>query len=238
MKRNSFLSNITVGKVFVVITVIFFITLFIYAGTHKTTNLSTDNIAWNEGMTLGDKGVENTLIDYTDYFCPYCIEIKEATESNEFKKNYIDTKKVRLENRVTTILSGVSANTEQGAEAAYCAADQNKYWEYSKDIISHIKTDYFDKGIGVKDVAFPKKIDKLPIDYFTKSAITVGMDTKKFEDCVSSEVHKNEIESNTQKAISLGVNGLPYLSINNYKSSGFSGGYSGLINILKAGGVK
>lgn len=238
MKRNSFLNNITIGKVFVVITVIFFVALFIYAETHKTTNLNTNSTAWNEGMTLGDKGAENTLIDYTDYFCPYCIEIKEATESNEFKKNYIDTKKVRLENRVTTILSGVSANTEQGAEAAYCAADQNKYWEYSKDIVYRIKADYFDKGIGVKDVAFPKKIDKLPIDYFTQSAKTVGMDTKKFEDCVSSEAHKGEIESNTQKAVSLGVNGLPYLAINNYKSSGFSGGYSGLLNVLKAGGVK
>jgi len=238
MKQNNFLNNITMIRVFVVITIIIFIALFIYTGTHKTASSNADSIAWNEGMTLGDKSAENTLIDYTDYFCPYCIEIKEATESNEFKKDYIDTKKVRLENRVTTVLSGVSANTEQGAEAAYCAADQNKYWEYSKDIVSHIKTDYFDKGIGLKNVTFPKKIKKLSIDYFTKSAETVGMDTKKFEDCVSGETHKSEIESNTQKAINLGVNGLPYLVINDYKTSGFSGGYSGLLNVIKAGGVK
>ena len=86
MKRNNFLNNITIGKVFVVITVIFFVALFIYAETHKTTNLNTDNTTWNEGMILGDKSAENTLIEYTDYFCPYCRSF-EAYYTNQYPLN-------------------------------------------------------------------------------------------------------------------------------------------------------
>jgi len=240
MKQNSPLKNITISKVIISILIIFFIALFTYDATHKTLNKDTNggDKAWNSNMTLGDLDSSNVLIEYTDYFCSYCAEINEATNNENFKKDYVDTKKIRRENRVTTILGDVSVNTEQGAEAAYCAADQNKYWEYSDDIVSNIKIDYFNKGIGVKNVASPKKIDKLPISYFTKSAKTVGMNTEKFEACVSSEAHKSEIESNTQKAIDLGVNGLPYLVINEYKASGFSGGYKGLLNVLKAGGVE
>jgi len=237
MKQNSPLKIITINKVIIGILIIFLIALFAYNSTHKTLG-SNINGTWNSNMVTGSPDSPNTLIEYTDYFCSYCAEIHEATNNENFKKDYIDTKKVRLENRVTTMLSGVSVNTEQGTEAAYCAADQNKYWEYSDDIISHIKTDYFDKGIGVKNVAIPKKIDELPISYFTESAKAVGMNVEKFKTCVSSEAHKSEIEGNTQKAISLGVNGLPYLVINEYKASGFSGGYNGLLNVLKAGGIK
>jgi len=238
MKQNSFLKNITISKVIISILIIFFIALFTYDTTHKTSDTYTNSKAWNSNMTLGNLDSPNVLVEYTDYFCSYCAEVHEAIENNNFKKDYIDTDKVRLENRITIMLSKVSTNTEQGAEAAYCAADQNKYWEYSDDIISRIKTDYFDKGVGVKNVASPKKIDKLPVSYFTESAKTVGLNTETFEACVSSEAHKDEIEDNTQKAINLGVDGLPYLVINDYKASGFSGGYNGLLNVLKAGGVK
>ena len=100
-----------------------------------------------------------------------------------------------------------------------------------------IKTDYFDKGIGVKNVAVPKEIPLLPLSYFETSAKNAGLDTAKFADCMKGNSHQQEINDNTQKALSLGVNGLPYMVINDYQTSGFAGGESGLKAILKAGGV-
>ena len=129
-------------------------------------------------------------------------------------------------------------NTETGAHAAFCAADQDKYWQYTHDIVPRIKSDYFDKGIGVKNVAVPKKIPALPLEYFLTSAKNVGMNESQFSDCMTKKPHQKEIDDNTQKALSLGVNGLPYMVINDYQTSGFVGGENGLRNILKAGGVE
>jgi hypothetical protein len=55
---------------------------------------------------------------------------------------------------------------------------------------------------------------------------------------MTKKPHQKEIDSNTQKALSLGVNGLPYMVINDYQTSGFAGGENGLRSILKAGGVE
>jgi len=133
---------------------------------------------------------------------------------------------------------GSADDTETGAHAAFCAADQDKYWQYTHDIVPRIKSDYFDKGIGVKNVAVPKKIPALPLEYFLTSAKNVGMNESQFSDCMTKKPHQKEIDDNTQKALSLGVNGLPYMVINDYQTSGFVGGENGLRSILKAGGVE
>ena len=89
----------------------------------------------------------------------------------------------------------------------------------------------------MKNVAVPQKIPPLPLDYFLASAKHIGMDEAKFADCMTKKPHQKEIDDNTQKALSLGVSGLPYMVINDYVASGFAGGETGLKAILKAGGV-
>lgn len=214
------------------------VALFAYNIANRPPNQHIgDGKPWVNQMSRGSSEAENILIDYTDYFCSYCAEVEAATSKNEFQNTYIKTGKLRYEHRVVTVLKSLVPNSEQGAEAAYCAADQNKYWEYTHDIVPRIKADYFDKGIGVKTVAVPKEIPKLPLSYFVESAKSAKLDVDTFSDCMSSEKHKSEIEANTKRAIALGVSGLPYMIVNNYTTSGFAGGYDGLQTILKAGGV-
>ena len=82
----------------------------------------------------------------------------------------LNPEKVRYEHRVVTLLKEMTNNTETGAHAALCAADQDKYWQYTHDIVPRIKSDYFDKGIGVKKRCCAKKIPALPLEYFLTSA--------------------------------------------------------------------
>ena len=84
----------------------------------------------------------------------------------------------------------------------------------------------------------PKKIPALPLEYFLTSAKNVGMNESQFSDCMTKKPYQKEIDNNTRKALSLGVNGLPYMVINDYQTSGFVGGENGLRSILKAGGVE
>ena len=215
------------------------VALFIYGVVNRPPNRHIgDGKAWNEKMSQGSADAKNVFVDYTDYFCSFCAEVEAATNADFFKNEYIKSGKVRYEHRVLTLLKEVTNNTETGAHAAFCAADQDKYWQYTHDIVPRIKRDYFDKGIGVKNVAVPQKIPTLPLEYFLTSAKNIGLDESKFSDCMTKKTHQKEIADNTQKALSLGVNGLPYMVINDYQTSGFAGGESGLRTILKAGGVK
>jgi len=215
------------------------VALFIYGVINRPPNRHIgDGKAWNEKMSQGSADAKNVFVDYTDYFCSFCAEVEAATNADFFKNEYIKSGKVRYEHRVVTLLKEVTNNTETGAHAAFCAADQDKYWQYTHDIVPRIKRDYFDKGIGVKNVAVPQKIPTLPLEYFLTSAKNIGLDESKFSDCMTKKPHQKEIDDNTQKALSLGVNGLPYMVINDYQTSGFAGGESGLRAILKAGGVK
>lgn len=215
------------------------IALFVYnqMNTEKLPNLHVQDGAWHESMVMGNADAPNKFIEYTDYFCSYCEKVVSAT-GDDFKKEYIDNDKMSFENRIVTVLSGVSPNTVQGAHAAHCSAEQDKYWEFSKHLVPRIKTDYYDKGIGIKEVVNPVPIEKLPIEYFLVSARAVGIDEAKFEECVASEKYQKTIEDDTKKAINLGVNGLPFMVVNDYVSNGFAGGYDQLKYVLKAGGVE
>lgn len=231
-------SKLRIG--FMVAVVIFVGALFAYNVTNKppVTSAHVTSGEWNEAMTRGSAEAPNKMVEYADYFCSYCAAVQEAVDEPQFEKDYIETGKVRMETRIVTVLKEVSPNTEQGAEVAHCAADQGKFTEYSAHIVPRIKQDYFDKGIGVKTVTNPVPIEKLPLSYFTQSAEAVGMDKATFESCVSSGKHRQKVADDTEKAIRLGVTGLPYLVVNDYETSGFMGGYNGLKTILKAGGVQ
>lgn len=221
------------------VTVVFFTALFIYNAANPQSNAHIgDNKPWVKNMSKGKEGAPSTFVQYTDYFCSFCAEVHDAVKDPNFQKDYIDSGKIRYENRVITVLKDLSPNTVQGAEAATCAADQDKYWQYSDDIIPRIKADYFDKGIGVKNVANPVPIEKLPLEYFITSAKAVGLDVDKFSTCMKDAPHANEIAQNTNRALETGVSGLPYLVVNDYQTSGFMGGYKGLQTVLKAGGVE
>lgn len=215
------------------------VVLFIYGIVNRPPNRHIgDGKPWSEKMSQGSMDAKNVFVDYTDYFCSFCTEVEAATNTDFFKNNYLKSGKVRYEHRVVTLLKGVTDNTEAGTHAAFCTADQDKYWQYAHDIVPRIKGDYFDKGIGVKNVAVPQKIPSLPLAYFLTSAKNVGMDATKFTDCMTQKPHQKEIDDNTQKALTLGVSGLPYMVVNDYVTSGFMGGESGLKAILKAGGVE
>ncbi len=217
---------------------IFIIGLLIYNANHKEPNKHTAGEPWNAQMVQGKMDAPNRIVEYTDYFCPYCTSFSEEIATQKFQDEYIKNGKVRLEARVVAVLeSEFSPNAKQGAGAAYCAADQDKYWEYSDDIIPRIKEDFFDKGIGTKTAPVPTPIPKQPLSYFITSAHATNMDIDEFTKCMEEKEYLEEVDSATNQAIKLGIQGLPHIVINDYTSNGFQGGWKGLQAILTAGGV-
>jgi protein-disulfide isomerase len=154
-----------------------------------------------EGVAmLGSKDAPLTIVEYTDYQCPFCQRF-HVTSFNDLKKNYIDTGKVRFYSRDLPL--DFHPNAMRAAMAARCAADQGQFWKL-RDIMG----------------ANP---DKLDMDHIAGFAADLKMDTKAFRACVESEKYKNAIQTDVLEAMKVGANGTPTFVIGKSTADGVEG---------------
>lgn len=76
----------------------------------------------------GSASAKVTMVEFSDYECPFCERFFTQTEGT-IKKDYVDSGKVKFYYRDFP-LSSIHPGAQKAAEAARCAGDQNKYWEY------------------------------------------------------------------------------------------------------------
>lgn len=79
-------------------------------------------------LVQGDIGAKVTIIEFSDYQCPFCERFFTQTEG-QLKTEYIDTGKVKFYYRDYP-LSQIHQGAQKAAEAVRCAGDQNKYWQF------------------------------------------------------------------------------------------------------------
>src|SRR5262249_28915851 len=79
-----------------------------------------------DGMAmLGSKDAPLTMVEFTDYQCPFCQRFHVMTFS-ELKRQYIDTGKMRFFSRDLPL--DFHPNAMRAAQAARCANDQGQFW--------------------------------------------------------------------------------------------------------------
>lgn len=224
-----------VGMIIIGALALFIVALAIYNG-NEGGDQDNSGTAWNKQMTLGDEAAPHTFVAYTDVTCPYCAAFHTTAFDGALKEDYIDSGKVRMETRVTSLLSNV--NSVRAGETAYCAADQGKFFDYYDTIVRKFKEDYFDKGIGISPTS--PRVPKLEDDYYLSTAKESGLDDKLMESCLADGKMVREVDVATRKAINMGVTGVPAFSVNSgkYVGSGFGGGYETIEQMLRAGGVE
>lgn len=146
----------------------------------------TAKVATKHSPSLGDPNAPITLVEFTDYQCPFCRSFYINTLS-EIKKQYIDTGKVRLVLRDLPL--GFHANARPAAKAAYCAGEQGKFWEMHNALF---------EGGG--------KLDK---EDFARYAETIGVKDFPFQKCLESDRHKESIDRDITDAGRASINGTP-----------------------------
>lgn len=77
---------------------------------------------------LGNANAPVTVIEFSDFQCPFCESFFKNTFPS-LKKDYIDTGKVKFYYRQFPLTS-IHPNAQEAAEAAECANEQNKFWQY------------------------------------------------------------------------------------------------------------
>ncbi len=150
---------------------------------------------------MGDPNAPVHIIEYGDFQCPYCLQFWTETEP-QLIEEYVNTGKVYFEFRSFPIIGPESA---WAAEGAYCAGDQNKFWEYHDTLF----TNWTGENVG----DFTK--EKL-IQY----AEVLGLNMAEFESCLSEEKYKEKVEQDQAQAEADGVHATPTFFINGFKVEG------------------
>lgn len=117
--------------------------------------------------TMGDPNAPVTIIEYSDFQCPYCSRFSEQTEQ-QIVDAYVATGKVRFVYK--SFGEFIGPESRRAAEAAYCAGDQGKFWEMHDIIFANQNGE--NKG-GFSDPRLRAFADK------------IGLDKAAFESCFS-----------------------------------------------------
>jgi protein-disulfide isomerase len=148
----------------------------------------------------GDKNAPITMIEFSEYQCPYCKRYVDQT-LDQIKEKYIDTGKVKYVFRDFPL--GFHEHAKNAAIAAECAREQggdDTYWEYH-------------------DVLF-KNSPNLAVDQLKQYAVDLGLNASKFSSCLDSEKYANEIDADIADGSAAGVRGTPAFFINGRLVSG------------------
>lgn len=83
---------------------------------------------------VGDPNAPVKLEEYSDFQCPYCARFSEDTEQAVLDA-YVSTGKVYF--TYHSVGEFIGPESARSAEAAYCAGDQGKFWEYHDYIMGN-----------------------------------------------------------------------------------------------------
>jgi len=152
------------------------------------------------GPVLGNAAAPVTVIEFTDYQCPYCKRFVQNTFPL-LKRDYIETGKVRW--LVRDLPLNFHKDARKAAQAAYCAGEQNKFWE-------------------MRDSLFRNSAN-LGVDRLKEYALELELNAAAFNDCIDSKRHLNLIDRHAGTAGSLRITGTPSFVVGKTTSGKFSG---------------
>ena len=136
-----------------------------------------------------------TLVEFSDFECPFCKQAQPTLK--QLLERYPG--KVRIAYRDFP-LESIHPQARRAAEAARCAHDQGKFWEYHDALFT----------------ASPK----LSADDLKRYATEVGLDGTKFDACVAGGSHKAAVQQDLDEGKELGITGTPAFFINGRPLSG------------------
>jgi protein-disulfide isomerase len=136
---------------------------------------------------MGDSNARLTLVDFSDYQCPFCRRHVQQTLP-EVVREYVNTGKVRYIFRDFPITS-LHPRAPVLHQAAYCAGDQNRYWDM------HARLFQNPQQAEVKDLV--------------GHAQALGLDVARFEQCLTSRSYAEKVNQGVTDGQRAGVQGTP-----------------------------
>lgn len=140
---------------------------------------------------LGPENATVTIIEFSDYMCPACKKLHAST--SKIRKEYQD--------RVKWVYKDFPLRQHKGAdrlaEAARCAWEQNKFWEFQDELFNAESS--------------------LVLSLLPTIAQTLGMNLPQFTKCVDSRKYMFNVLKDRQDALNANISSTPTLLINGRK---------------------
>lgn len=144
-------------------------------------------IVSDNGPSRGSKNAAVTIIEFSDFQCPYC---RQGTNTlRQVMQSYGDN--IRLVYKHMPLRTHPDAF--KAAQASVCVDAQGKFWEYH-DLLS--------------------SSSDLSADALRKYAVELGLKKDEFESCIDSEVSKTVVLKDVEEARKADVQGTPTFVIN------------------------
>ena len=162
-----------------------------------------------DGRRCGPDTAPVKIIEMSDYQCPWCKRFVDTTEK-AIEERYVAEGLVQIEFHNFAVTGGNQPKEVNeatlAAEAAECANDQDRFWEY------HYKL--YAEQQGENEGAFrPERLKRF--------AAELGLDQGEFDTCLDSHRHYDEIVQEREEAMALGARGTPTLVINGTMVPGY-----------------
>ncbi len=131
----------------------------------------------------GDENAPITIIEYSDFECPYCSKFHETMV--QVMEEYDG--QVRWVYRHFPL--SFHANAQSAAEASECASNQGKFWEYADKLVENHTN--------------------LGTEMYLSIAGELGLNTTTFQSCLDDGEEKSTVTAMYQGGIGAGVTGTP-----------------------------
>lgn len=155
---------------------------------------ATPPAALSSGRTLGKADAPVTIDEYADFQCPICGRAEGVIR--QLAPQYIDTGKAKV---VYHNFAFIGDESQWASEAAECANDQGKFWEYAAYLFEH--------QTGENVGAFSK-------DNLKRFATELKLEPTGFNACLDSGKHTALIQQETAQGRALGIKATPSFLIN------------------------
>lgn len=140
-----------------------------------------------------------TIIEFSDYQCPYCRRYVDETY-HQIIENYVETGFIRYVFKDFP-LEQLHPQAMEAAEAARCAGDQDSYWAMHDQLFASQDT-------------WAGQADATAI--FVGLGQDLGLDADALQTCLDSGRHSEAVAANLAEGQALGVTGTPTFFINGY----------------------
>ena len=192
----------------------------LFGGSKSNNNVATDNeeeetiqpternpqapggvvdVSEKGGAVLGSADSPVTIIEFSDFQCPFCRSFWRDTLS-QIQKEYIDTGKAKLVYRHFP-LTQVHPSAMVAAQAAECARDQGKFWEMHDTIFEEQDK----QGTGTID---------FNANDLKAWAAKLGLNASSFNQCLDSGKYSQQVEDDLADGLAAGATGTPTFFVN------------------------
>lgn len=151
--------------------------------------------AETEGLAMGDPNAPIIVEEFSDFQCVACYRFWLNLEQ-EFVDKYVSTGQVYFK---YSPFSFIGPESFSAAEAAYCANDQGRFWDYHDMLFENWNGENVGNFSDQRLIAF---------------AEAINLDVNEFRSCYRGNTYRAQVQQDANYGTQQGVTATPTFSVN------------------------